>query len=39
MSWVDLCIPVVTNPKRVGFETELVKLNSAMVAGMLFVPA
>ena len=39
MSWVKHYILVVTDPKRVGSETELAKPKQAMEAGMLFVPA
>ena len=39
MSLVKLYILVATNPKPVGSEMELVKLNPVMGAGMLFVPA
>ena len=37
MSWVKLYIPVATDPKRVGSETELAKPKLAMEVGMLFV--
>lgn len=38
MSWAKLYILAATDPKRVGSETEFVKLNLAMGVGMLFVP-